>query len=62
MLVIHGNGSHLVPWHAKLGFMKTCPIATARSLTADGGMVPVMDIVVLEVDLLPCICFVPDMV
>lgn len=47
--MIHGNGSHLAPWHAKLGFMKECPIANMRSLTHDGGIVPLMDIVVLEV-------------
>lgn len=47
-LVINGNGSHLAPWHAKLGFTKICPIATTHSLTADGGIVPAMDVLILE--------------
>jgi breast cancer 2 susceptibility protein len=48
-LVLSGNSSHLAPWHAKLGFQLESPIATFNSLTADGGIVPSMDIVVLKV-------------
>ncbi|KAF9270659.1 hypothetical protein L218DRAFT_969147 [Marasmius fiardii PR-910] len=48
-LILNGNGSHLAPWHAKLGFQKGPFIATLRSLTPDGGMVPVMDLIVTKV-------------
>ncbi|KAJ7103228.1 hypothetical protein B0H15DRAFT_811512 [Mycena belliarum] len=47
-LVITGNSSHLVPWHAKLGFQAAPWIATMNSLTADGGLIASMDVVVLK--------------
>ncbi|KAG7099659.1 hypothetical protein E1B28_001485 [Marasmius oreades] len=47
--ILNGNASHLAPWHAKLGFQTGPYIATLRSLTADGGMVPVMDLIVTKV-------------
>jgi breast cancer 2 susceptibility protein len=48
-LVLSGNSSHLVPWHAKLGFQTSPWVATMNSLTADGGMVAAMDLVILKV-------------
>ncbi|KAJ7651639.1 hypothetical protein DFH06DRAFT_1094705 [Mycena polygramma] len=47
-LVLSGNSSHLVPWHAKLGFQISPWVSTMNSLTADGGMVAAMDLVVLK--------------
>ncbi|KAF7307159.1 hypothetical protein MIND_00509500 [Mycena indigotica] len=44
-----GNCTHLVPWHTKLGFQTSPWIATMRSLTADGGLVPALDVVLLKV-------------
>ncbi|KAJ7597455.1 hypothetical protein C8J56DRAFT_320264 [Mycena floridula] len=48
-LLLHGNGSHLAPWHAKLGFLKPCPIATLHSVTPDGGIIPAIAITILQV-------------
>jgi len=48
-LVLSGNSSHLAPWHAKLGFTKSFGVVTMHSLTADGGLVPLMDLAVLKV-------------
>jgi breast cancer 2 susceptibility protein len=48
-LVLSGNSSHLVPWHDKLGFQISPWVATMHSLTADGGMVAAMDLVILKV-------------
>lgn len=48
-LVIFGNSSHMAPWHAKLGFQKGPCISTLHSLTADGGVVSAMDLVVIKV-------------
>ncbi|KAF7302766.1 hypothetical protein HMN09_00911700 [Mycena chlorophos] len=48
-LQIVGNCTHLVPWHSKLGFQAAPFVATMRSLTADGGMVPALDVVLLKV-------------
>ncbi|KAI0720072.1 hypothetical protein C8T65DRAFT_634775 [Cerioporus squamosus] len=45
-LELCGNSTHLAPWHAKLGFVKEPFVATLDSLTADGGIVPAMDLVV----------------
>ncbi|RPD82278.1 hypothetical protein L226DRAFT_607431 [Lentinus tigrinus ALCF2SS1-7] len=45
-LELCGNSTHLAPWHAKLGFVKDPFIATLDSLTADGGTVPAMDLIV----------------
>ncbi|KAJ6575429.1 hypothetical protein B0H19DRAFT_1128649 [Mycena capillaripes] len=47
-LVLSGNSSHLVPWHAKLGFQISPWVATMNSLTADGGLVAAMDLVILK--------------
>ncbi|KAJ7109900.1 hypothetical protein C8R44DRAFT_800881 [Mycena epipterygia] len=47
-LVLSGNSSHLVPWHAKLGFQIAPWVATMNSLTADGGVVSAMDLVILK--------------
>ncbi|KAJ7161264.1 hypothetical protein C8R43DRAFT_992095 [Mycena crocata] len=47
-LVLSGNSSHLVPWHAKLGFQISSWVSTMHSLTADGGLVSAMDLVVLK--------------
>lgn len=48
-LTICANGTHLVPWHTKLGFLPSCPISTTHSLISDGGVVPRMDVVVMQV-------------
>ncbi|KAI0059444.1 hypothetical protein BV25DRAFT_1901580 [Artomyces pyxidatus] len=45
-LTLTGNGSHLAPWHAKLGFQAHPAIATLHSLTPDGGIVNQLDLVV----------------
>ncbi|KAF8899070.1 hypothetical protein BD779DRAFT_1431059 [Infundibulicybe gibba] len=47
-LIISGNSSHLAPWHAKLGFRAGACISTLHSLTADGGVVAAMDLVVIK--------------
>ncbi|KAI0673760.1 hypothetical protein C8Q78DRAFT_1186090 [Trametes maxima] len=43
-----GNATNLAPWHAKLGFVKQPFIATLDKLTPDGGMVPVMDLIITK--------------
>ena len=48
-LELYGNSSHLAAWHAKLGFVREPFIATLDSLTADGGNIPVTDLVVEKV-------------
>lgn len=48
-LVLSGNSTHLAPWHAKLGFQSAPFIATLRSLTSDGGVVPLADLIVTQV-------------
>ncbi|KAG6817928.1 hypothetical protein H0H87_012396 [Tephrocybe sp. NHM501043] len=59
-LVISGNSSHMMPWHAKLGFNPGPCISTLHSLTPDGGIVAAMDLVVVKVhpiayiELVPC--------
>ena len=50
-LVISGNSSHLVPWHTKLGFQRGPCVSTLHSLTADGGVVAAMDLIILKVTL-----------
>lgn len=45
-LIIGGNTSKLAAWNAKLGFTRDSFIGTIRSLSAEGGIVPLMDIVV----------------
>ncbi|KAG6910490.1 hypothetical protein DXG01_009909 [Tephrocybe rancida] len=47
-LVLSGNSSHMVPWHAKLGFNPGPCISTLHSLTPDGGTVAAMDFVVVK--------------
>ena len=41
--------------YAKLGFMKRAPVATLNSLNNDGGLAPLMDLVVTKVDINLCI-------
>ncbi|KAF8164084.1 BRCA2, oligonucleotide/oligosaccharide-binding, domain 1-domain-containing protein [Pholiota molesta] len=48
LLVLSGNSSHLMPWHAKLGFTHGLCISTLHSLTADGGIVVVLDFVIVK--------------
>ncbi|THV07479.1 hypothetical protein K435DRAFT_643336 [Dendrothele bispora CBS 962.96] len=48
-LGLSGNSTRLAPWHAKLGFQSSFGMVTMRSLTPDGGLVPVMDLVVQKV-------------
>ncbi|KAF9469825.1 hypothetical protein BDZ94DRAFT_1286396 [Collybia nuda] len=47
-LILSGNSSHLVPWHAKLGFKPGPCISTLHSLTSDGGVIACMDLVVVK--------------
>ncbi|EKM61613.1 uncharacterized protein PHACADRAFT_248310 [Phanerochaete carnosa HHB-10118-sp] len=47
-LTVSGNGCHLAPWHAKLGFHSEPFVATLGSLTPDGGLVPVMDLKIIK--------------
>jgi breast cancer 2 susceptibility protein len=48
-LVITGNGTHLAPWDAKLGFQQLPFIATLNSMTPDGGLVVMASIEVQNV-------------
>jgi breast cancer 2 susceptibility protein len=48
-LVITGNGTHLAPWDAKLGFQRRPFIATLNSLTPDGGLVVMASVEVQNV-------------
>ncbi|KAG8969730.1 hypothetical protein FRC03_001075 [Tulasnella sp. 419] len=48
-LAITGNSTSLARWDTKLGFQPRPFIATLRSLSADGGPVMLMDIVVTKV-------------
>lgn len=59
-LRISGNSCKLARWDARLGFTKRFPLASARSLTADGGSVPCMDMVVLTVFPLAYVDKTPD--
>ncbi|KAJ7361422.1 hypothetical protein DFH08DRAFT_844079 [Mycena albidolilacea] len=59
-LVLSGNSSHLVPWHAKLGFQISPWVATMHSLTADGGMVAAMDLVILKTYPIAFLEFIED--
>ena len=49
MLVISGNSSNMAPWYAKLGFQMGPCVSTLHSLSADGGTVTAMDLVVIKV-------------
>lgn len=48
-LAITGNSTSLARWDARLGFVGVPFVATLRSLSADGGTVPRMDIVLTRV-------------
>ena len=48
-LKLYGNGTHLSRWDTKLGYQMDPFIATLGSLTLDGGIVPLMDLVVEKV-------------
>ena len=48
-LTIAGNGTHLAPWHAKLGFQPYPAIATLNSVSSDGGMIPCLELIVTKV-------------
>ncbi|OCH86662.1 hypothetical protein OBBRIDRAFT_737602, partial [Obba rivulosa] len=48
ILQLHGNSTKLAPWHAKLGFVRRPAISTLDSLTPDGGLVNLMDLVVVK--------------
>ncbi|KAH8994286.1 hypothetical protein EDB92DRAFT_1795793, partial [Lactarius akahatsu] len=39
-LTITGDGTHLAPWHTKLGFQPYPAIATLNSISPNGGMIP----------------------
>lgn len=41
-LSLSGNSTHLVPWHAKLGFKRCASVCTLGSLTSDGGNIAMM--------------------
>ncbi|TRM66012.1 hypothetical protein BD626DRAFT_546395 [Schizophyllum amplum] len=47
-LILSGNSSHLAPWHARLGFQPSGGpyICTLGSLTPDGGIACVLDLIV----------------
>ncbi|KAF8625213.1 hypothetical protein AX15_005515 [Amanita polypyramis BW_CC] len=47
-LVLSGNSSHLMPWHAKLGFQHGPCISTLHSLSPEGGCVATADVVVIK--------------
>jgi breast cancer 2 susceptibility protein len=49
-LLFAGNSSHLAPWHAKLGFQCEPFVAGLTSLTGDGGVVSVADVVIEKVE------------
>ena len=54
-LVFNGNGTHLAPWYAKLGFQKpSAPgripfLPTMGSLTGNGGVIPLLDLAIEKV-------------
>ncbi|KAM6498666.1 hypothetical protein JOM56_006614 [Amanita muscaria] len=48
-LLLSGNSSHLMPWHAKLGFQRIPFISTLHSLTTDGGCIAVLNALVTKV-------------
>jgi breast cancer 2 susceptibility protein len=39
----------MAPWHAKLGFKRGPCIVVLDKLTADGGSVPALDVIVVKV-------------
>lgn len=48
-LCITGNTTSLVAWHRRLGFTHKPFIATLRSLSPDGGSIPLLDVKVTKV-------------
>jgi hypothetical protein len=48
-LSLYGNATHLAPWYSRLGFQTEPFYATLRSLTPDGGIVPLIAFVVEKV-------------
>ncbi|UZJ52640.1 hypothetical protein CBS101457_001960 [Exobasidium rhododendri] len=48
-LALGGNSAKLAKWDARLGFVKEPFISTVRSLSALGGNVPLMDIVIARI-------------
>jgi breast cancer 2 susceptibility protein len=48
-LVISGNSCSLAHWNSRLGFVGRPFIACISSLTAEGGVVPLMDIKVAKI-------------
>ncbi|KAI9453574.1 hypothetical protein BJY52DRAFT_1288754 [Lactarius psammicola] len=59
-LTITGNGTHLAPWHAKLGFQPYPAIATLNSVNPDGGMIPCLELSVIKVYPIAFIEFLKD--
>ncbi|KAJ3567335.1 hypothetical protein NP233_g6425 [Leucocoprinus birnbaumii] len=59
-LVLSGNSSHLLPWDAKLGFVRGPCISTMHSLTPDGGSIAAMDVVVVKTHAVAFIEFLTD--
>lgn len=45
-LIMSGNSTSLAHWHAKLGFSPTPFIAGLGSLSPDGGLVPLVDVLI----------------
>jgi breast cancer 2 susceptibility protein len=52
-LTLTGNNTHLAPWHDRLGYRKHPFIASLRSLSPDGGLVPMIYINIVKVLLFP---------
>lgn len=48
-LSIEGNATSLARWDARLGFAPRPFVATLRSLTPDGGTIPLMDIIITRI-------------
>ncbi|KAF8527565.1 hypothetical protein BU17DRAFT_39718 [Hysterangium stoloniferum] len=48
-LILSGNSTHLASWHTSLGFQSTPFVATLRSLTPDGGGVPLLDLIITNI-------------
>ncbi|PWN51143.1 hypothetical protein IE53DRAFT_314445 [Violaceomyces palustris] len=49
IISISGNSTSLAKWDARLGFCREPFYASLRSLTADGGLVAAMDVVITQV-------------
>lgn len=48
-LRICGNSSHLAPWYEKLGWLERPHIATLDSLTVNGGLITVLNLIIIKV-------------